>query len=448
MCDAQGQLGVEEFEMVMREQILNYTMSRLSATSEYWSVSDQDFTELGTLKQLLMEQLSVKKELEATKRSLESVLGLLQSARKNSDACECSESYQALRQSRTCRAVHRKRRVSHDVRKEIIGKVDLLRVEILDILESVGLTDEESDGSYIEDESILPQDVSLGIKPENCIDSDSLIAAHAVDGLEQRQTTVSSSRPQALNKHEGMAIMTHTNSFFAYPVAESPFLSSSAALSSTSTVQVSRRPQSLCKEHGYGVKNCSKPIPPSPNSSSRDESHTISTKSQTHSRSSSSKSHKDEYPLTNENCISAGISQNLEQILNNGLYRDGGKSFPSSLHSGESITQQQYAGYDTAMFSDTMKSNPTSNHKINFSIRSISPTGSHRSVTHSSEFSQHPAQETSSRNGVLNLGVISCLPVTIYTGDIHLIAMDIPAYFATEWADGTESETIILNGSA
>ena len=86
MCNAAGQLGLEEFEMVMREQMLNYTQSRLSATSEFWNVSDQDFTELGTLKQLLMEQISIKKEQEASTRNLENVLSLLQAARSDAGA--------------------------------------------------------------------------------------------------------------------------------------------------------------------------------------------------------------------------------------------------------------------------------------------------------------------------------------------------------------------------
>ena len=41
LCNDKGQLGPAEFERLMREQMLLYTQSRLSAASEFWNVSDQ-----------------------------------------------------------------------------------------------------------------------------------------------------------------------------------------------------------------------------------------------------------------------------------------------------------------------------------------------------------------------------------------------------------------------
>jgi hypothetical protein len=41
LCNAIGSLGPAEFEAVMREQILLYTQSRLSSTSEFWDASEQ-----------------------------------------------------------------------------------------------------------------------------------------------------------------------------------------------------------------------------------------------------------------------------------------------------------------------------------------------------------------------------------------------------------------------
>ena len=41
LCNSRGQLGPAEFERVMREQMLYYTQSRLSAASEFWNTSDQ-----------------------------------------------------------------------------------------------------------------------------------------------------------------------------------------------------------------------------------------------------------------------------------------------------------------------------------------------------------------------------------------------------------------------
>jgi len=81
LCNANGHLGPQEFENVMREQILNYTQSRMSAASEFWSVSDQDFTELGTLKQILMEQLWIKQQQENTRLELKRVLNHLEHAK-------------------------------------------------------------------------------------------------------------------------------------------------------------------------------------------------------------------------------------------------------------------------------------------------------------------------------------------------------------------------------
>ena len=81
LCNINGHLGALEFENVMREQILNYTQSRMSAASEFWSVSDQDFTELGTLKQILVEQLCIKKQQEKTMLELNRVMSHLESAK-------------------------------------------------------------------------------------------------------------------------------------------------------------------------------------------------------------------------------------------------------------------------------------------------------------------------------------------------------------------------------
>jgi hypothetical protein len=48
----------------MREQLRLYAQSRLSSTSEFWTTSDQDFTEVGALKQILVEQLGLRAEQE------------------------------------------------------------------------------------------------------------------------------------------------------------------------------------------------------------------------------------------------------------------------------------------------------------------------------------------------------------------------------------------------
>ena len=77
LCNEQGHLGPKEFENVMREQIRLYTQQRLSSTSEFWAVSDEDFTELASIKQILLELLGARAEQEKASRQLEDILARL-----------------------------------------------------------------------------------------------------------------------------------------------------------------------------------------------------------------------------------------------------------------------------------------------------------------------------------------------------------------------------------
>ena len=56
-------MHVDAFEMLMREQLKLYTQSRLSSMSEFWTITEQEFTTIGTLKHILMEQINIKEEL-------------------------------------------------------------------------------------------------------------------------------------------------------------------------------------------------------------------------------------------------------------------------------------------------------------------------------------------------------------------------------------------------
>jgi hypothetical protein len=47
-CNAEGKLGPEDFEKVMRDQMLRYTQGRLSTSSEFWNVTDADFAEVSS----------------------------------------------------------------------------------------------------------------------------------------------------------------------------------------------------------------------------------------------------------------------------------------------------------------------------------------------------------------------------------------------------------------
>jgi hypothetical protein len=457
MCNPRGQLGVEEFEVVMREQILNYTQSRLSATSEFWNVSDQDFTELGTLKQLLMEQLSIKKELEATKRSLNGVLDLMQSARKHSDGCECAVSYHIRRRSRS-RMVRPVRRTtsgttrvsqSRDVCKEISGKMDLLRTEIFDILESVGLTENESVGTCEEDNSIGPHDGSVSLHSSyggsDGIYKGNPIAVHIVS-FGQRETVSSSSRQLASNKALGvykpsdqrMASRTRKNGLFVSQREESTSHSSAEGLSGA--VKASSGMKSLCVELDFGMKNCAKQISPYSSCSSRKQSHTSSLNSQTHTSSSSCESQHDEHPLypqANPKGNFAGIAQNMEHKYKNSSSIENG----NALQPGISKFQRDCDEFAAA---NEIESSPTSHDNVKFSSRSISGT---RSCSFSFEFCENTAfTKDPNQDVVLDLGTSFCQFDD--KGDTHPKAIDIFSDVATGLSDCVESDMIMLSGCA
>jgi hypothetical protein len=56
-------MGVGAFERLMREQLKLYTQSRLSSMSEFWTTTEQEFTTIGTLKHILMEQIKIQEQL-------------------------------------------------------------------------------------------------------------------------------------------------------------------------------------------------------------------------------------------------------------------------------------------------------------------------------------------------------------------------------------------------
>jgi hypothetical protein len=416
MCNADGQLGVEEFEVVMREQILNYTQSRLSATSEFWNVSDQDFTELGTLKQLLMEQIGVKKELEATKRSLNGVLDLMQSARKHSGACERARSYHILRRSRkdqsACRTTSRTRRVSPNVCKEISGKVERLKMEILDIFQRVGLTDKESDGVCDGTNSTWPVDGSV-----------SLHSSHGgSDGISTENGT-------AENFDALVTVPRGEENTFCLPEF-------GAALSSE--VVGSPRPKSMGLVLDCGVNDFSKTN--SLSCSLQEGSHSSSSHSQiqVQTRSSRETQHT-EYPLAIKKWNSSGKTPNADHIPNNYLARESGDLLLCSWQSGMVITQQH------AMFPDKTVSNTISHGNIKVSSCGLSDAR----CSFSSQFCEHPAmQKDQNGNGVLNLGTIPCLSGARNMEDIQPTAVDIPSDVSKGLADCAESNVIMLTGCA
>jgi hypothetical protein len=60
----------KDFMKVMHEQLEAYIQSRLSSTSEYWIDSQQHYTTIGTLKHILMEQISNRQQLQTLMSAL------------------------------------------------------------------------------------------------------------------------------------------------------------------------------------------------------------------------------------------------------------------------------------------------------------------------------------------------------------------------------------------
>ncbi len=61
LCDADGQLGPEEFEAVMRRQIKHVTQAKLALVGGVRSAEDLEFMQFGALKMVLLEQVSLWK---------------------------------------------------------------------------------------------------------------------------------------------------------------------------------------------------------------------------------------------------------------------------------------------------------------------------------------------------------------------------------------------------
>ena len=67
-----GKMTLEDFERLMRDQLKLYTQSRLSSMSEFWAITDKEFTTIGTLKHILMEQINIKQQLNSIAPGLSS----------------------------------------------------------------------------------------------------------------------------------------------------------------------------------------------------------------------------------------------------------------------------------------------------------------------------------------------------------------------------------------
>uniref|UniRef100_A0A7S0MVB5 EF-hand domain-containing protein n=2 Tax=Cryptomonas curvata TaxID=233186 RepID=A0A7S0MVB5_9CRYP len=77
LCDARGQLGLDEFERVMRRQIRHLAQSKLSLISHGdRSPAEVDFMQFGTLKMIFMEQTRAEDELRRTRELVLAALGV------------------------------------------------------------------------------------------------------------------------------------------------------------------------------------------------------------------------------------------------------------------------------------------------------------------------------------------------------------------------------------
>jgi hypothetical protein len=57
LCNAEGQLGLVEFEVVMKRQIKQLTQAKLALVGSMRSAEDLEFMQFGALKMVLLEQV-------------------------------------------------------------------------------------------------------------------------------------------------------------------------------------------------------------------------------------------------------------------------------------------------------------------------------------------------------------------------------------------------------
>ena len=80
LCNAKGEIGILEFETIMRREVMSYLQTRLTDFSDFRTGEDMEFTHLGTLKTILSEVLVLVEEQRIAGRGIREMLGQMNPA--------------------------------------------------------------------------------------------------------------------------------------------------------------------------------------------------------------------------------------------------------------------------------------------------------------------------------------------------------------------------------
>jgi hypothetical protein len=75
LCNSKGEIGTQEFETIMRREVMSYLQTRLTDFSNFRTGEDIEFTHLGTLKTILSEVLVLAEVQHTANKDMQDVLG-------------------------------------------------------------------------------------------------------------------------------------------------------------------------------------------------------------------------------------------------------------------------------------------------------------------------------------------------------------------------------------
>ncbi len=75
LCNAEGEIGIREFEAIMRKEMMSYLQTRLTDFSNFRTGEDIEFTHLGALKTILSEVLMLAEEQRTASKGMRDMLG-------------------------------------------------------------------------------------------------------------------------------------------------------------------------------------------------------------------------------------------------------------------------------------------------------------------------------------------------------------------------------------
>ena len=79
LCNSNGEIGMREFEAIMRREVMSYLQTRLTDFSDFRTGEDIEFTHLGAVKTILSELLVLAEEQRVARKDMKDVLGQINS---------------------------------------------------------------------------------------------------------------------------------------------------------------------------------------------------------------------------------------------------------------------------------------------------------------------------------------------------------------------------------